>query len=707
MPNNKIIDLDRLSRFKDKLDLELEKKANVDGNYPTMTVGAADSLTPYGENSGANDTTPFVFQSTGGSSDVGSKAYLRELRGNTVAFNQLSDNALSTTTQNGITLTNNANGSFTISGTASAETTFELNTYDHRLFTIVGHKYLLKATGLTGQSAATYDVRVPGIGRIDGSSNYIIASCSSSANYVNLVVRNGTAITTPITFTPQLFDLTLMFGAGNEPTSVLEFIRLFPKPYYEYNAGTLLSCKANGIKNVGYNAFDEELELGTINQTTGENESGTSTIRTKNTIKVIAGQNYTIETVENYNAIRIFEYDGNSNLLSTSVQFVGANASINYVLSNNTHYVRFVFAVNNVPTNPQIAFHLTWDGSRTGFEEHQEWQYNLPNIELRSAGSAYDVLYSTGGGKRRVGVVDLGTLNWTVSSDGYFVAKINNQKVYGVNSTENNMKCSKYQTYSNLDRAAYTDKGINIGYTGDTSWSIRAKDTSISSDNATTFKNGLNGVYLFYELDEETDITTEENPGWQNPQDIDDFGTQEFLYDSNIDIPIPQGNEFFYPVDYKAFIDSLGGREDIEYDASKIVSHTELSASEDDRDKIDTQLSNAISGTLRQLLALTNNISFSNTLIIDLSIITWNYDSVNQRFISSTALTNGKAVSSAADKPSFVCTKYEVIDLNHLSSNLQISQYTNGNVYIKDTNYTDATTFKNAMKGVLLAYEKA
>lgn len=49
-----------------------------------------------------------------------------------------------------------------------------------------------------------------------------------------------------------LFDLTQMFGAGNEPT-VEEFTSLFPLPYYDYNVGTLLPFKGEGIKTVGKN----------------------------------------------------------------------------------------------------------------------------------------------------------------------------------------------------------------------------------------------------------------------------------------------------------------------------------------------------------------------------------------------------------------------------------------------------------------------
>ena len=35
-------------------------KANVDGNYPTLTAGLADNLTPYSEDSGAEQDNPFM-----------------------------------------------------------------------------------------------------------------------------------------------------------------------------------------------------------------------------------------------------------------------------------------------------------------------------------------------------------------------------------------------------------------------------------------------------------------------------------------------------------------------------------------------------------------------------------------------------------------------------------------------------------------------
>ena len=55
-----------------------------------------------------------------------------------------------------------------------------------------------------------------------------------------------------------LVDLTLMFGAGNEPTTVKEFTDLFPLPYYKYNAGSLLNFVGTKLKTVGKNLLNSE-----------------------------------------------------------------------------------------------------------------------------------------------------------------------------------------------------------------------------------------------------------------------------------------------------------------------------------------------------------------------------------------------------------------------------------------------------------------
>ena len=69
-------------------------KANVDGNYPTLTAGLADNLTPYSEDSGAEQDNPFISNGTGTNNNteivtVGDYALFKEKQGHTVVANQL------------------------------------------------------------------------------------------------------------------------------------------------------------------------------------------------------------------------------------------------------------------------------------------------------------------------------------------------------------------------------------------------------------------------------------------------------------------------------------------------------------------------------------------------------------------------------------------------------------------------------------------
>lgn len=692
MPDKKIISLDELSRYNDKIS---ETYAKQNGYYETLTSGNADNLTPYGENSGAYDDTPFVFQTSGGSADIGNGAYLKALRGNSVAFNQLnSNNYYNGGTVNGITFVKNANGSWTISGTASASVERVITSFP----IIANHKYLLKGCP-SGGSTNSYWLACGQISQDDIGSGIIGYRSSDTTGYIAIRVANGTAISGTLTFKPQQFDLTLMFGAGNEPTSVLEFNRLFPKAYYEYNAGTLLSCKSNGYKIVGYNAFDGEIESGTYSGTTGLKTTQADNYRSKNNIKVIAGQQYTLEWNVQAGTILLYFYDGNNNFINYQLNNTPTGTlSKTYTIPDNCSYITFAFYKSGSawgttpPSNTQIAFHLTWDGSKTGYEPYYTQTYALPNVELKSAGSVYDELKPDGTLIRRVGSVDLSTLDWTwVPGIQGWKATINDIKYVSSNQNVANAFCSKYKVRKASGLSTFEGNCLAVD-TAD----IKVQTTGIenNSDKPTG--------YLNYELATPTEEQTTNT--FQEITKIDDFGTQEFL--SSASIVVPQGNDFFYPVDYKAFVDSLGGRDDIEYDASEIVSHSELSA----YDVIDAQLKDAIGGTLRQCVSIKGSIDFNNTTWVDLGTLNWTAGNANGKFY--VPLSGIKIATGYNAIPNIACSKYQTGSKNQFdnASVDKIIAISDGiaYIYVYDSGAgTDATTFKNSLKGVLLAYEKA
>lgn len=56
----------------------------------------------------------------------------------------------------------------------------------------------------------------------------------------------------------MFFDLTAMFGAGNEPETVEEFRKVYNEAYYPYCQPELRGVKTGAIKTVGFNLFDGE-----------------------------------------------------------------------------------------------------------------------------------------------------------------------------------------------------------------------------------------------------------------------------------------------------------------------------------------------------------------------------------------------------------------------------------------------------------------
>lgn len=77
---------------------------------------------------------------------------------------------------------------------------------------------------------------------------------TNADNAIEMRLRLDADVTVNFQITPQLFDLTAMFGSGNEPTTVEEFEAMFPATYYPYNAGEIVSAGVTEVA-VGDTAF--------------------------------------------------------------------------------------------------------------------------------------------------------------------------------------------------------------------------------------------------------------------------------------------------------------------------------------------------------------------------------------------------------------------------------------------------------------------
>lgn len=167
---------------------------------------------------------------------------VKNVGGRSIVFNQVVNlnNFRPNYTVNGVTFTKLDNGKFVANGTATGGDAY----FSDSFIPIKGHVYLEKSCP-KGGSAETYRSYITGSGVVM-DTNYgsgVIAPINVDARVyiVPLMVKSGATVNNLVVY-PQIYDLTAMFGSGNEPTSVEEFEKMFPAEYYPYNAGEIVSA---------------------------------------------------------------------------------------------------------------------------------------------------------------------------------------------------------------------------------------------------------------------------------------------------------------------------------------------------------------------------------------------------------------------------------------------------------------------------------
>lgn len=152
-----------------------------------------------------------------------------------------------TTTNKGITWTNNGDGTITANGTTNEVYVSYFISIPQFKEVKNDHKYVL-FSGINDINVSFVEC-ICYLGRQDGS--YFVKYCVETniagtfgftipqGEYplwqrVELRIRRGYTAN-DLTFKPQLFDLTEMYGAGHEPTTVEQFRQDFPNEMYDYS----------------------------------------------------------------------------------------------------------------------------------------------------------------------------------------------------------------------------------------------------------------------------------------------------------------------------------------------------------------------------------------------------------------------------------------------------------------------------------------
>lgn len=554
----------------------LNSKADVDGDYDSLVAGTARQLVG---SSGASDSAPYTFRRTGGGVSVGNRAEVKSIVGGTVAWNQLVP-----TTAKSAAPTLPTGGAYDVTCHSGLSIAVSQN-----------HVYLSVAK-LTRNISGNNQIGI--VLWITGTTSLSVALAANAANgiaaSIQKIAADGTISRISLNnYTGKrgysegdtaeydglmLLDLTLMFGstiadylygletatAGAGVAKLKEWGYDF-STYHATNAGTLESVKTSGKTAVGFNAWDEEWEVGGIDDSTGANKTATNTIRAKNLCMAVANSTYFLGT----DPSAIFWYDANEDYISFQYNNQTGNTA---AAPSNARYFRFITKSSYGTTyKNDICINLS-DAARNGtYEPYNAHTYAIDPIELRgipqldSNNALYydgDSYAPNGAVTRKYGVVDLGTLTWNKGNNGvfWFLASTYGVKIY-VASELAKYVCSAYKTVSqNAATAGDISARENLCiFSGEANY-VGIRDIArYETDDAAAFKAAMSGVYLVYEL---ATPSTETAAPYQQLQIVDADGTEAWtdaaVEAADRDIAIPVGHETFYPVDLaKTITDTL------------------------------------------------------------------------------------------------------------------------------------------------------
>lgn len=165
---------------------------------------------------------------------------VKSVGGRSVVWNQLVKPVPTEVTQTGVKFTFSDDGIVTLNGTATTTgNAVSLQSVKNQK----GHKYLMVAnplSGVYGEDQLMFSSQA--FGRDSTGHGNIITNESSNAVWYYTIYVYKDVTYDNVKLQPQIFDLTQMFGAGNEPASVEEFEKIFPNDYYPYNAGEIVSA---------------------------------------------------------------------------------------------------------------------------------------------------------------------------------------------------------------------------------------------------------------------------------------------------------------------------------------------------------------------------------------------------------------------------------------------------------------------------------
>lgn len=443
---------------------------------------------------------------------------LNKVDGKTNKIVQLLDKSKYPATQtiNGVTFTNNGNGTITANGTATRRAALVL--FDRNLPVIHG-KGLIIGDPAYDQAFINYI-----FGNSDGhwiadNASYkgkgtIFTGRNDAAKVSLYIAIEAGATANNLIFKPQLFDLTAMYGFGKEPTTVEQFKKDYPQ-FFDEKLDGVWNVRTSGISTTGKNLLDMDSVSFFTKVSNGEYKSntyigiypdyllwtpvdGTKQITISGYVKCPVGKNY---------RFAVLYEDGTeaSSYISSTGDYL-----YNSYTSDSSKKIKYVYLHYSDGSNEVYIkdVQIEEGSTATVYEPYQENKIDLLStqtlngingvndyIEVIDKGNGLYDLKKT----QNIDSVDLGTLDWAVDGSNFYSSSISLViKPPANDNSVGNYVCQKYVNCAISKSFVDGDFGVN------SSGLVYFRNSAYTTVAA--FKTAMNGVILYYQL--KTPVTT-------------------------------------------------------------------------------------------------------------------------------------------------------------------------------------------------------
>lgn len=472
---------------------------------------------------------------------------VKSVGGRSIVWNQLFDyTQFVNSTTDGVTFTNNNDGTITIGGTHTSESKIYSVKMKSNPTAVKGHKYIIMQVYDDAQHIR--------------ASNAVAEAVSDGEMDLRFSVKPGTTL--PQTVTPQLYDLTAMFGSGNEPASVEEFEKMFPTDYYPYNTGEVVSAGTESIIEQGANLYygTDMLKVGSDTY-----EYIANSYRCK-AIKLKPNTTYTLSFTSDKTSEIILLMNVNTVVNSQPyLDFRKTSDNRSYRTGDNGYLYVGVYAGNGSVMSADVVKRLSEceimiaeSDTPITYAPYHSNVYQIPEAIKAlpgygwSAGTARNYIdYENKKYYKCIDSMDLGTVNWQVETSPtfgtYFSTFVDSKKIKKIGDftqKRHNILCDKYLTVKR-DVKEYVDKTILLDGTVSIVTQIQVKDTAYT--DAAAFKQAMQGVILYYELANPivTDISTLIPDDFLRNMEVEAGGSVTFKGgNDDYRIPVPSEEEY-------------------------------------------------------------------------------------------------------------------------------------------------------------------